>query len=190
MARIKAVMNERRLAYEGAVALNAEEAEAHLDNVVLEHKVAEFNKERKYLVQREALKARRRAEKEGTKGRSGKRRAVTAEEVKVDAAEAEVAKEESTTQDEPVQQTSAAAPSESEPVSSESSEAPSTASEPTEPLAAADSKQKKQKQKAHSQSSQPESAPAQKGRTRPAQKKRVSPSATGFASGGLFGGKR
>ncbi|KAL0562776.1 54S ribosomal protein L4 mitochondrial, partial [Marasmius crinis-equi] len=57
MARIKYVLNERRLAYEGAVELAAKEKEAHLDQVVLQHQRAEYRTERKFLAKRQAKQA-------------------------------------------------------------------------------------------------------------------------------------
>ncbi|KAJ4482058.1 mitochondrial 39-S ribosomal protein L47 (MRP-L47)-domain-containing protein, partial [Lentinula aciculospora] len=53
MARIKYVMNERRLAYEGAVKLADEEKTAHITNLVLEKQLAEHQKEREQLFQRQ-----------------------------------------------------------------------------------------------------------------------------------------
>jgi large subunit ribosomal protein L47 len=63
MARIKAVINERRLAYEGAVKLVDKQREQHQDNVVLQHQVTEQRKERKYLQRRRAYMERRNAER-------------------------------------------------------------------------------------------------------------------------------
>ncbi|KAK1229874.1 54S ribosomal protein L4 mitochondrial [Marasmius sp. AFHP31] len=57
MARIKYVLNERRLAYEGAVQLAEKEKEDHLDQVVLQHQLAEYRKERKFMARREAGRA-------------------------------------------------------------------------------------------------------------------------------------
>ncbi|KAG7088432.1 hypothetical protein E1B28_012425 [Marasmius oreades] len=57
MARIKYVLNERRLAYDGAVKLAEKEKQDHLDQVVLQHQLAEYRKERKYHAKREILRA-------------------------------------------------------------------------------------------------------------------------------------
>lgn len=59
MARIKAVINERRLAYEGAVKLAEAEREDHYDNLVLEEQEKRFRKEASYLQKRR--EARRQA---------------------------------------------------------------------------------------------------------------------------------
>ncbi|KAJ4491462.1 mitochondrial 39-S ribosomal protein L47 (MRP-L47)-domain-containing protein [Lentinula edodes] len=53
MARIKYVMNERRLAYEGAVTLAEEEKMAHVTNLVLKQQTAEYRTEREHLLGRQ-----------------------------------------------------------------------------------------------------------------------------------------
>ena len=59
MARIKAVMNERRLAYEGAVEL-IEDAKDKEENLkVQQYLEVEQKKERKYLERRRAYEARK-----------------------------------------------------------------------------------------------------------------------------------
>ena len=63
MARIKAVMNERRLAYEGAVKIAEKQREEHYDKVVLQHQTTQFKAERKYLQRRREYKARAEAER-------------------------------------------------------------------------------------------------------------------------------
>lgn len=65
MARIKAVMNERRLAYIGAVQLAEEEKEAELDRAVLKHQITQFNRGRKALrtLQEKRVAAERRKER-------------------------------------------------------------------------------------------------------------------------------
>ncbi|KAK0432845.1 mitochondrial 39-S ribosomal protein L47 (MRP-L47)-domain-containing protein [Armillaria borealis] len=65
MARIKAVMNERRLAYLGAVQLAEEEKEAELDRAVLKHQITQFNRGRKALrtLQEKRVAAERRKER-------------------------------------------------------------------------------------------------------------------------------
>ncbi|KAK0188814.1 mitochondrial 39-S ribosomal protein L47 (MRP-L47)-domain-containing protein [Armillaria mellea] len=65
MARIKAVMNERRLAYLGAVKLAEEEKEAELDRAVLKHQITQFNRGRKALrtLQEKRVAAERRKER-------------------------------------------------------------------------------------------------------------------------------
>ncbi|KAK0238745.1 mitochondrial 39-S ribosomal protein L47 (MRP-L47)-domain-containing protein [Armillaria nabsnona] len=65
MARIKAVMNERRLAYLGAVQLAEEEKEAELDRAVLKHQITQFNRGRKTLrtLQEKRVAAERRKER-------------------------------------------------------------------------------------------------------------------------------
>jgi large subunit ribosomal protein L47 len=60
MARIKAVINERRLAYERAVKLVEKQRERAENEKVLQYKVGEFRKERKYLVRRQEYVARKR----------------------------------------------------------------------------------------------------------------------------------
>jgi len=59
MARIKAVMNERRLAYEGAVKLAEQQKEEHYDEMVLQHQDTQFRAERKYLQRRRQYMARK-----------------------------------------------------------------------------------------------------------------------------------
>jgi len=59
MARIKAVINERRLAYEGAVKIAEQQVEDHQDRMVLRHQAKEFNTERKYLQRRREYMARK-----------------------------------------------------------------------------------------------------------------------------------
>jgi large subunit ribosomal protein L47 len=61
MARIKAVINERRLAYEGAVKIAEQQREEHYDKVVLNHQAAQFKAERKYLQRRREYEARKEA---------------------------------------------------------------------------------------------------------------------------------
>ncbi|KAF9267430.1 MRP-L47-domain-containing protein [Marasmius fiardii PR-910] len=56
MARIKYVLNERRLAYDGAVKLAEKEKQDHLDQVVLHHQLAEYHKERKYYAKRDTMR--------------------------------------------------------------------------------------------------------------------------------------
>ena len=63
MARIKAVINERRLAYEGAVKIAEQQREEHYDKVVLQHQATQFKAERKYLQRRHEYKARKEAER-------------------------------------------------------------------------------------------------------------------------------
>ncbi|KAK0488807.1 mitochondrial 39-S ribosomal protein L47 (MRP-L47)-domain-containing protein [Armillaria novae-zelandiae] len=65
MARIKAVMNERRLAYLGAVKLAEEEKEAELDRAVLKHQITQFNRGRQALrtLQEKRVAAERRKER-------------------------------------------------------------------------------------------------------------------------------
>lgn len=65
MARIKAVMNERRLAYLGAVQLAEEEKETELDRAVLKHQITQFNRGRKALqtLQEKRVAAERRKER-------------------------------------------------------------------------------------------------------------------------------
>ncbi|KAK0218060.1 mitochondrial 39-S ribosomal protein L47 (MRP-L47)-domain-containing protein [Armillaria fumosa] len=65
MARIKAVMNERRLAYLGAVKLAEEEKEAELDRAVLKHQITQFNCGRKALrtLQEKRVAAERKKER-------------------------------------------------------------------------------------------------------------------------------
>ncbi|KAE9395080.1 hypothetical protein BT96DRAFT_923105 [Gymnopus androsaceus JB14] len=53
MARIKYVMNERRLAYEGAVKLAEEEKKSHITDLVLKQQLAEHQQEREQLVKRQ-----------------------------------------------------------------------------------------------------------------------------------------
>lgn len=64
MARIKAVINERRLAYEGAVRLVERQKEQHQDNIVLQHQISQYRKERKYLQRRHLFMERRNAERQ------------------------------------------------------------------------------------------------------------------------------
>ncbi|KAF9463039.1 mitochondrial 39-S ribosomal protein L47 (MRP-L47)-domain-containing protein [Collybia nuda] len=64
MARIKAVINERRLAYEGAVRLVERQREQHQDNIVLQHQVIQYRKERKYLQRRRLFMERKNAERQ------------------------------------------------------------------------------------------------------------------------------
>ncbi|KAF5369316.1 hypothetical protein D9758_002720 [Tetrapyrgos nigripes] len=63
MAHIKAVINERRLAYEGALRIAEEKKEEHLDNLVLEHQRTQFNKDRAYLMRRREYQEKKRAKK-------------------------------------------------------------------------------------------------------------------------------
>jgi large subunit ribosomal protein L47 len=63
MARIKAVINERRLAYEGAVKIAEQQMEEHFDKVVLNHQVTQFKTERKYLQRRREYEARKEAKR-------------------------------------------------------------------------------------------------------------------------------
>ncbi|KAK0202911.1 mitochondrial 39-S ribosomal protein L47 (MRP-L47)-domain-containing protein [Desarmillaria ectypa] len=65
MARIKAVMNERRLGYLGAVQLAEEEKETELDRAVLKHQITQFNRGRKALriLQEKRVAAERRKER-------------------------------------------------------------------------------------------------------------------------------
>lgn len=60
MARIKAVINERRLAYEGAVQLAEEQREDHFDKLVLKHQELQLDKGRKQRRQRKAQVATKR----------------------------------------------------------------------------------------------------------------------------------
>lgn len=62
MARIKYVMNERRLAYEGALKLAEEEKKSHITDLVLEHQLSEHRTEREKLIARQRV-ARLRAAK-------------------------------------------------------------------------------------------------------------------------------
>ncbi|THU87038.1 MRP-L47-domain-containing protein [Dendrothele bispora CBS 962.96] len=81
MARIKAVINERRLAFEGALQLAEKEKQDHLDNVVLQHQVAEFKKERTYLKKRRVYMEKKQAEIEAAQAaRSAEKAAIAAEE--------------------------------------------------------------------------------------------------------------
>jgi large subunit ribosomal protein L47 len=63
MARIKAVINERRLAYEGALRIAEEKKQEHLDHIVLQHQKAGFNKDRAYLARRRAYMEQKLAKK-------------------------------------------------------------------------------------------------------------------------------
>ncbi|GLB38320.1 putative mitochondrial 39-S ribosomal protein L47 (MRP-L47) [Lyophyllum shimeji] len=63
MARIKAVINERRLAYEGAVKLVEEEGEAKHDAEVQEYMTGVWKQERKYLQRRKEYEARKLAKR-------------------------------------------------------------------------------------------------------------------------------
>ncbi|EEB91445.1 hypothetical protein MPER_10188 [Moniliophthora perniciosa FA553] len=67
MARIKYVMNERRLAYEGAIKLAEQEKQDHLDRVVLDHQMSQYYKERKQLRWREANREKRQKAKAAAK---------------------------------------------------------------------------------------------------------------------------
>ncbi|KIK52047.1 hypothetical protein GYMLUDRAFT_208245 [Collybiopsis luxurians FD-317 M1] len=72
MARIKYVMNERRLAYEGAVKLAEEQKTAHTTKLVLQQQLADHQKERQELFGRQRssrlkLAAKRAAEKRAAK---------------------------------------------------------------------------------------------------------------------------
>ncbi|KAJ3995717.1 mitochondrial 39-S ribosomal protein L47 (MRP-L47)-domain-containing protein [Lentinula boryana] len=83
MARIKYVMNERRLAYEGALKLAEEEKTAHITNLVLKQQLAEHQKERELF--RRQKRARIRA------AREAKRKAEQArKEVHITAVQSEV----------------------------------------------------------------------------------------------------
>jgi hypothetical protein len=62
MARIKAVINERRLAYEGAVKIAEQQREEHYDKELLQHQTAQLGVERKSLRRRRAHKARKEIE--------------------------------------------------------------------------------------------------------------------------------
>src|SRR5580693_6202974 len=83
MARIKAVINERRLAYEGAVKLVEKQREYLENEKVLQYEVAEHKKERKYLMrrrehvarQREARRKKAEEEKEAKRVKMGMREA-------------------------------------------------------------------------------------------------------------------
>ncbi|TFK64622.1 MRP-L47-domain-containing protein [Pluteus cervinus] len=59
MARIKAVINERRLAYDGAVKLAEAQREVHYDKIVLEEQQKHFQDEAKHLKQRRELRRER-----------------------------------------------------------------------------------------------------------------------------------
>lgn len=63
MARIKAVMNERRLAYEGAVKIAEQQREEHHNKLVLQYHATQIKVERKYLQRRREYKARKEAER-------------------------------------------------------------------------------------------------------------------------------
>ncbi|KAF8895515.1 mitochondrial 39-S ribosomal protein L47 (MRP-L47)-domain-containing protein [Infundibulicybe gibba] len=60
MARIKAVINERRLAYEGAVKLAEQQQEEHQDRVLLEYQKSKYKVERRYLIKRREYNERKR----------------------------------------------------------------------------------------------------------------------------------
>lgn len=79
MARIKAVINERRLAFEGAVKIAEQQKNAHHDEVVLQHQIAEFKKERKYLTKRRLFNERRRALRRSTEEGEARIRLLLAE---------------------------------------------------------------------------------------------------------------
>lgn len=61
MARIKAVLNERRLAYEGAVKILETQKDEIETRKVLEHQTRQFKQERAYLLRRAAYKKAKRA---------------------------------------------------------------------------------------------------------------------------------
>jgi large subunit ribosomal protein L47 len=89
MARIKAVINERRLAYEGAVKIAEQQREEHYDKVVLHHQVTQFKAERKYLQRRREYKARKEAERFKRGVGEGTQDATGVSETKVDLSPAE-----------------------------------------------------------------------------------------------------
>ena len=60
MARIKAVLNERRLAYEGALKLIEEQKQQAEDEVVLQYQSQKFEEERAHSLSRRELTERRR----------------------------------------------------------------------------------------------------------------------------------
>jgi large subunit ribosomal protein L47 len=60
MARIKAVLNERRLAYEGALKLIEEQKQQGEDEVVLQYQHQKFEEERAHVLSRRELTERRR----------------------------------------------------------------------------------------------------------------------------------
>ncbi|KAF8073694.1 mitochondrial 39-S ribosomal protein L47 (MRP-L47)-domain-containing protein [Lyophyllum atratum] len=66
MARIKAVINERRLAYEGAIKLVEGEREEKFDAEVEEYMTGAWKQERKYLQRRKEYKTRRLQQKLAT----------------------------------------------------------------------------------------------------------------------------
>jgi large subunit ribosomal protein L47 len=63
MARIKAVINERRLAYEGAVKIAEQQKDEHFDRELLQLQTAQFRTERKRLRRRRECKAWKETEK-------------------------------------------------------------------------------------------------------------------------------
>jgi large subunit ribosomal protein L47 len=89
MARIKAVINERRLAYEGAVKIAEQQREEHYDKVVLHHQVTQFKAERKYLQKRREYKARKEAARLKRGVGEGVQDATGVSETKVDLSPAE-----------------------------------------------------------------------------------------------------
>ncbi|KAJ3791220.1 mitochondrial 39-S ribosomal protein L47 (MRP-L47)-domain-containing protein [Lentinula aff. detonsa] len=79
MARIKYVMNERRLAYEGALKLAEEEKTAHITNLVLKQQLAEHQKERELF--RRQKRARIRAAREAKRKAEQARKEIHVAEV-------------------------------------------------------------------------------------------------------------
>ncbi|KAH0586167.1 54S ribosomal protein L4, mitochondrial [Termitomyces sp. J132] len=86
MARIKAVLNERRLAYEGAVKIVETERDEKVDREVLdsmnkarEHKIRHMKKRQEYLARRLELKLARKAAREAAKRNAAVEEAATKE---------------------------------------------------------------------------------------------------------------
>ncbi|KAG6878084.1 hypothetical protein C0993_012411 [Termitomyces sp. T159_Od127] len=86
MARIKAVLNERRLAYEGALKIVETEREEQFDQEVLnslkgawEHKKQHLEKRRAYLTRRQELKLARKVAREAAANKAAAKEVVTEE---------------------------------------------------------------------------------------------------------------
>ncbi|KAJ3715350.1 mitochondrial 39-S ribosomal protein L47 (MRP-L47)-domain-containing protein [Lentinula raphanica] len=136
MARIKYVMNERRLAYEGAMELAEEEKTAHITNLVLKQQLADHQTERTKFLSRQkrariraARDAKRKAEQPGEKEATATVEVeMIAEETTSEpvAAEGKVDVPEATAQNERIRTTGATASAESSPAAknAEGSEKP------------------------------------------------------------------
>ncbi|KAF5385636.1 hypothetical protein D9757_005518 [Collybiopsis confluens] len=74
MARIKYIMNERRLAYEGAVQLAEGQKKAHIANIVLQQQLADHKTERQSLVGRQKSARLRLAAQRAAEARVEKQR--------------------------------------------------------------------------------------------------------------------